>query len=390
MDGVKRILPSGDVSGVKDRVELEKAFDDNSITVVELTGTYWINGPLTCQPKTITGLGQPIHTAWPSEVYTGARIRCVGTWTKTNYALTLLGAVIHNAWIGVAWKCRGVRQSSRYAMESASNLFIDSPSQIGYDLVDNWGSRLAGIFILRPRGIAMRLHRANSLQIDTLRINHGYLFRNVNPALNEVTWRTACEFGQAAAEAIPGYATDWPSPDDQTVKDMYGNIVATPVEDRAALVVGSQEHSIDLVTFRNVLFEPIHAGEYPTVVLRGTNLTFDTVRFEGGYHRDTLFQVANTQPVGPNHWRAVNNQIRNAFVVAVNTDWARPAYVARAVNSSHNLVLDGITAKHYLKSAILACDGGTHYAPSVRNVYKSPGVQDIVALNGASIQANVI
>jgi hypothetical protein len=322
----------------------------------------------------------------------GSRIIYTGT-SGSGYVVKVRGGSIANLCVNCQWKCRGVLlQRGWYQPAVMEGVFVYKPTQVGIDFVDIWGTRAVGNTVMLGRGVGVRFTRCNAMHVDFLRIASHYCLRHASgtSANNIALWTYECDNGAAAAQAYYGanYVTDWPATDDTTVTDATGGYVRTPAIDRAAMVICSQTHSGSDVTgvrFTSALFEPIYAGEYPSVVTHGATLGFDSPYFEGGYHRDCYFKVHNTNPTTYRHL-AESIRLNN---VAMNYPTKAANYLVRAVYHSRDVVVEGGHAIWALKDngAVFCADTGTHYRPAVSHLHTNEAltINDTATINGAVI-----
>jgi hypothetical protein len=395
MGKVQYITPTGDTSGASDYTRLAAACVDATNSVVVLSGDYYINQSLTVDNMLLTGVCGYHEKSWPTSSVIGSRIIYTGG-SGSGYVVKVRGGSIANLCVNCQWLCRGVLlQRCWYMPVCIEGVFVYKPTQVGIDFVDIWGTRVVGSTTMLGRGVAMRFNRCNQLHVDHIRIGSHYCLRHADGGASDTElWEYECDNGATAAQAYYGadYLTDWPSASDTSVTDATGGYITTPVIDRSALVVGSEQAHRDCdvagMRFTCPVFEPIYAGEYPTVVTHGEAISFDTPYFEGGYHRDCYFKVHNTNPDPVTGKRYLAESIRfNNIAMQYPTKAAN--YFVRAVYHSRDVVVEGGHAIWALKDngAVFCADTGTHYRPAVSHLHTNEAltINDTTTINGAVI-----
>lgn len=383
---VKWIPNSGDETGVTDRTALQAAFDDTSYDTFVIKGYYYIDRPLTMGPRLLTGCMPSLSTAYPSATNRGDRIYAVGdSFVSTDNIFKTQGGSVQNVEFQCQSKCRGVAFiGSKYLHFVASGMRIVGAMTVGLDLIDCYGSSMYGVTLSTTRGIPIRMHQCNSFQAHNTRITAAYLCRNTDSAQNTATWEYACANGNAAAATdIEGYTEDFPAADEEVIQDMSGNYIQTAVADRGAIVIGSDSTlRQDLTSFHGLLLEPIYACDYPAVAIhRGITCEFRNFRAESGYYSGAMFQVRSPTPATV---RAACNI--GIYYADVQTAYEKPKYLVHAKGGSRNIVCEDCHTHEYVTEAIIACDEGTHYNPTVRRQLTTlPGVENVLALNGATV-----
>ena len=381
-----KVYPSGDTTGAIDYANLQAAFDISGYNVVQISGTYYVNQQLEMGPKTLTGTVMPLSTSYPLATNRADYIFAAGElFETTDYIMKIQGGVVENVEFKCEHKCRGVVFiTSKYLPYLAKSMRIVNASIVALDLVDCYGSTMYGITISNCWGIAIRMHRCNSFQAYNTRLTAIYLCRNSDSDDNVTTWEYACANGNAAAAVnVEGYTEDWPEDDEEIIQDISDNYIQTAEEDRAAIVIGSDStERQDLTQFHGLLFEPIYACDYPAVAIyRGITCEFRNVRVEGGYYSGAVFQVRSPSPATV---RAACNI--GIYYADVQTAYEKPKYLVHATGGSRNIVCEDCHTHEYVTEAIIVCDSGTHYNPTVRRQLTTlPGVENVLTLNDATV-----
>jgi hypothetical protein len=265
--------------------------------------------------------------------------------------MSVHGGVLSHLELRACGMCRGVRSvGGKYLPYIFAAVRVMLPICAGVDLIDCYGSESRGLTVWGAKGIAIRTHRSNSFQFHNTRIR---------------------------SDLTGEY---WPDPLEEHVTDIAGNVVQTPDVDRAAIVLANPTHHQDLTWFSGLVMEPIVSGTRPAVSICSQTTRFCNVRFEGGSHSGALFQV-----------RQENGDVRSGSHVGIDgidiqTKGDRPRYLLHAIGGSRYVTLRDVSAHEYVLDALIACDGGKHYSPTVeRALLTRASTQRIVALNGAEI-----
>lgn len=372
--------PSGDPTGETDYKEIQRALDRDSLTTVIVNGKYVVNETIRVNDKVLMGVTLPQLTNTVRD-----EIKFTSATTLPDKPL-LVGhhAAVANLMLNSSHRCRGIIMH-RDANLLLDNVIIGYPIRVGLDLVECWGGSIRNVRIVHSRGIAMRTHRANAFTSQFLMISRPYLFRNTNPDENQVTWEYACEHGQQAArEQIAGYTEDWPDPDEELedLKLTYGNAayLQTPVEDRAAVVLGREGSPQNMMQFHMLGIEPCFAGEFPSISSSTQNLRIEGLRLEGGYHRRSVVLLHNRQPEVDARANT-STTIENVFMLAQR----RPEYLVEVEQYSRDLKVSQVSAGSHIQKAVVAFSKGKHHRPEISHSEFTGAPEVSVALDGAVI-----
>ena len=372
-------------SGGDDTKALQEVFADDAIRVVGLSGNYNTSEPLVMRGKSLFVAPQTMLT------YRGKQ--------TDDYLLSFYGAfnagTLSNLGLYCDHKCRGALFSYCTHNRVVDGLLVTRARQVAVDVVDCWGSSFQNVSILKSHGIGLRTHRCNSSSFSQIQVScmcfwHVDASDDFNHPKNIDLWSFASANGLDAARAKYGAALveDWPDPSDATVLDTANTPIQTAASDRACMIVGTDCGEQDLTRMTQVMLEPNACADYPVVSIRAYNTILDTVRFEGGYHRESLIEIPRRK-----------SAIRYASQVSIQNValWtkSKAKRLLRVVGDSHNVRVNGLNAIECLSDSIITLDGGTHVEVDATNIYTYEPTtrlsrdKYIVPVNGATFSNNV-
>jgi hypothetical protein len=309
------------------------------------------------------------------------RIGRFGVTPKDEYTVKVVGprsgCPLTNLTIDGSDVCRGVLWDRCDNTRLYDSLYVMEALGVSADFVDCWASGGSDLRIKNGKGIAVRMWRCNSSLWSTMSVWLHWCFRNADNAQNVATWDTACDKGQAEARKLPGYAEDWPDPEDASVVDGSGTAVRTPETSRAAIVIGHPSGRQDLTQIDNLMCESVMTGEYPVIHAMSSTTKINTMRLEAGRHADAIVRV-----VGDGAKMGTHVQFDNVSMDSVKhaKTFMDLSGVTRFCSVSNLQAHAG-----QLQSSVLRVSSGKHYAPLVERCFVPRISDSLIEVTGGAI-----
>lgn len=279
LDGTYSVYvpPSGDATGATDVAAIQAAITALEVAgyygdpgVVVLSGTYYINAPLT--GGSATGYAICIHGS-PK-----AQINWVGS-TVSTYMLTMNGyygrgwlPVLKDLMFDCDYKTRGVFLRGLVDQCLLSRIYIRDAIEVAIDAISCWGSSIEYVTCNACVGIGLRTQDFNRGYIRQLKIRgYGcYHSSGITHADTKTLWKY--EIDNTRDTETTGsvdyygadYISNWPAVDDTTVTDISGDDVVTLADERAGVILHGRGIIWDGGSFENSKY-----CEYPNIYILG-------------------------------------------------------------------------------------------------------------------------
>lgn len=269
--------PSGDVTGATDTAAIQAQLTALAVAgyygnpgVIVLSGTYYINAPLT--GGSATGYAICIHG------YPKAQINWVGS-TVSTYMLTMNGyygrgwlPVLKDLMFDCDYKTRGVFLRGLVDQCLLSRIYIRDAIEVALDVISCWGSSIEYVTCNACVGIGMRTLDFNRGYIRQLKVRGYGCYHSSGISHADTTTLWKYEIDNTRDTETTGsvdyygddYISNWPAVDDTTVTDISGDDVVTLADERAGVILHGRNIIWDGGSFENSKY-----CEYPNIYILG-------------------------------------------------------------------------------------------------------------------------
>lgn len=350
---------SGDETGATDYDNIAAAIATaqtaGGIWTVFLAGTYYVDEPIelgdradhdsNCCNLHGIGRGATIYYtgAQTSEYLIRVSGRQNGTWDR-----------LANLRLEGAGNCRGLllnRQDSK----AVRQVHIHNMREMGLDVVNCWSGTIQNIMITYVRGMGLRVWESHDVRLDKIYLGNVWGSWHTTSGTRVEMWLYEMENGRDAtiAEYGASYNESWPATDDETVVDYESDYVRTPQSKQAACYISSR-----YATLRNITMESNAEGQRPLIYIDwySQNISIDRVYMELNYAGSCKFYLNGTSTAagGTNNFR-FQDILSEDKQAALTTEC-----LIRTAGFTSNVSVQNVRASD-LGSAVVMCDGGTHY-----------------------------